>query len=103
MQNKDSTEDPTTALQLLSHHGQVLLFLARHPGARMRDIAEHLGLTERAVLKIVSDLEGAGLLTRSRNRDDGRRYRYELHVNRPPCHPAETEFRLSSLIHSTDE
>ena len=87
-----------TALQLLSHHGQVLLFLARNPNARMRDIAKQLELTERAVFKIVADLENAGLLTRLRNQQDGRRYRYELHADQSILHPAEAEFKLTSLL-----
>ena len=98
MRNISTPEDGTTALQLLSHHGQVLLFLTRNAGARMRDIAEHLGLTERAVFKIVAELEHAGLLSRSRNQNDGRRYHYKLHVNQQPSHPAETEFKLAALL-----
>jgi DNA-binding MarR family transcriptional regulator len=102
MRNEDAPEAANTALQLLSHYGQVLLFLARNPGARMRDIADHLGVTERVVVRIVSDLENAGLLSRSRNQDDGRRYQYELHANQPLRHPAEIEFKLASLL-KTDE
>lgn len=84
--------------QLLSHSGQVLLFLARNPRARMRDIACHLSLTERAVVKIITDLEAAGLLTRSRHQQDGRRYRYRLHLNQPLRHPAEDGFNLAILL-----
>jgi predicted transcriptional regulator len=93
MQNQDAPEPMTS---------QLLLYLARNPKARMRDMAEFLAITERAVLKIVSDLEQAGLLTRSRNENDGRRYRYELHLNSPLRHPAETEFKLSSLLKTDD-
>lgn len=103
MKKNEAPEDHSTALQLLSHPGQVLLFLARNPRARMRDIAGHLGVTERAVLKIVSDLESAGWLSRSRNLDDRRRCQYMLHVNQPPHHPAETGLRLASLLKNESE
>jgi DNA-binding IclR family transcriptional regulator len=58
---------------LLTGHGHVLVEIARNPQARMRDIAEIAGLTERTVQAIVADLESAGYLTRDRV---GRRNRY---------------------------
>ena len=87
-----------TSPPLLSHHGQVLFFLARNPNARMRDIAKRLGLTERAVFKIVAGLESAGLLTRLRNQHDGRRCRYQLHADQSIPHPAEAEFKFTALL-----
>ena len=39
----------------LSNHGHVLICLARDPEARLRDVAQGVGITERAVQKIVSD------------------------------------------------
>ena len=98
MLKQDSSENPGTELQLLSHSGQVLFFLAHNPGARMRDISEQLGLTERAVLKIVADLENAGLLTRSRHHADARRYQYQVHIDQALRHPAEAQLRLASLL-----
>jgi predicted transcriptional regulator len=59
----------------LSNHGHVLVSLARDPEARMRDVAEAVGITERAVQQIVSDLVVQGYLHKEKV---GRRNRYEV-------------------------
>lgn len=41
----------------LTNHAHVLLCLARDPELRLRDVAERVGVTERAVQRIVADLE----------------------------------------------
>lgn len=79
----------------LTHHAHVLLCLAMDPAARMRNVAEMVGITERAVQKIVADLEEGGYLTRSRN---GRRNRYVLHPHQPLRHPIERHWTVDSLL-----
>lgn len=79
----------------LTNHAHVLLCIARAPEVRMRDVAEQVGITERAVQRIVSDLELAGYLRRSR---EGRRNRYEVQTDLPLRHPIERHERVSSLI-----
>ena len=79
----------------LTNHAHVLLCLAREPDARMRDVAERVGITERAVQRIVVDLEKAGFLRRSRA---GRRNRYQLRSDLPLRHPIEQHQLVSSLI-----
>jgi DNA-binding IclR family transcriptional regulator len=64
----------------LSHHAQVLLWLAREPDARVADLAKHVGISERATYTILGDLSEAGYLTRSR---DGRRARYRINAAAP--------------------
>ena len=59
----------------LSNHGHVLVSLARDPDARMRDVAEGVGITERAVQQIVHDLVEQGCLVKAKV---GRRNRYTL-------------------------
>lgn len=59
----------------LTNHGRTMLFIARHPNARLRDIAESLNVTERTVTAAVRDLVDAGYMTRHR---EGRRNRYEI-------------------------
>ena len=54
------------AWTLLTGHGHVLVEIARDPEARIRDISAAVGLTERTVQAIVSDLEAAAYLTRTR-------------------------------------
>jgi DNA-binding MarR family transcriptional regulator len=79
----------------LTHHAHVLLCLAMDPDARMRNVAERVGISERAVQKIVADLEEGGYLTRSRN---GRRNRYVLHPHQPLRHPIECHRNVDSLL-----
>jgi len=62
----------------LTNHAAVLLAVARHPEARLRDLADDAGITERGAHRIVSDLVDAGCITRVRV---GRRNRYELRVD----------------------
>ena len=62
---------------------------------RLRDVAERVGITERAVQRIVSDLEGGGYLSRVR---EGRRNRYEVHADRPFRHPVTAHRDVSLLL-----
>lgn len=59
----------------LSNHGHVLVALARDPDARTRDVAESVGITERAVQQIVHDLVEEGYLERTKV---GRRNHYKV-------------------------
>ena len=64
----------------LSNHAQVLLCIANDPGIRLREIGDQVGITERAVHRIVRELDEAGYLARKR---DGRRNRYTISQNLP--------------------
>lgn len=64
----------------LSNHAQVLLCIANDPGVRLREIGDQVGITERAVHRIVRELDEAGYLVRKR---DGRRNRYTISQNLP--------------------
>jgi MarR family len=61
--------------QLLSTHGRVLFLVAREPTARLRDIAEAVGITERSAHRIISELVEDGYVIRRRN---GSRNEYEV-------------------------
>lgn len=79
----------------LSNHAHVLLCIAREPEIRLRDVATRVGITERAVQRIVADLEAGGYLTRTRA---GRRNRYEVHADRPLRHPVEAHREVRGLV-----
>jgi hypothetical protein len=83
------------AWTFLSNHGHVLLCIAREPGVRLRDVAARVGITERAVQRIISNLEAAGYLSRAR---EGRRNRYEVHAHRPMRHPVVAHREVSALL-----
>jgi DNA-binding MarR family transcriptional regulator len=71
---------------LLTAHGRALVAIAQDPDARMRDLAEVVGVTERTVQAIVADLETAGYVAHTRV---GRRNRYTVHLDRPFRHSAQ--------------
>ena len=68
----------------LTNHGHLLLAVAQAPDARVRDLAATVGISERAALTILGDLETAGYLHRTRV---GRRNHYSLHPGQPFRHP----------------
>ncbi len=80
----------------LSNHAHVFLCIAQEPEIRLRDVALRVGITERAVLRIVADLEEAGFLSRFKN---GRRNCYELHADRPFRHPVVAHREVGSLLY----
>ncbi len=79
----------------LTNHAHVMVCLRRDPHARMRDVAEAVGITERAAQRIVAELEEGGYLTRTR---EGRRNAYSLHPARPLRHPLEGHHSLGELL-----
>ena len=79
----------------LSNHGHVLVCLAAEPGIRVRDVAERVGITERAVLRILGELEEAGYLSREHS---GRRTLYRLRLDRPMRHPVEASHDVRVLV-----
>lgn len=89
--------DETTARSwtFLSNHGHVLLSVADDPDARIRDIAERVGITERAAQLIIGDLVEAGYVTRTRV---GRRNSYRIAAERPFRHPAESGRNVDDLV-----
>ena len=79
----------------LTNHAHVLLCVAENSHARLRDIAELVGITERAAQRIVSELEEAGYLDRIR---DGRRNSYTLNTAMPLRHSLDRDRRISELL-----
>ncbi len=79
----------------LTNHARVLLCLAEDPGLRLREIADRIGITERAVQRIVTDLEEAGIVTRAR---EGRRSRYAINEDARLRHPHEAHCTVGDLL-----
>ena len=79
----------------LTNHAHVLLAIAREPTARLRDVADAVGITERAAQTIVADLEAAGYLHRERV---GRRNQYTINPAGRFRHPAEADHRIGDLL-----
>jgi predicted transcriptional regulator of viral defense system len=87
--------DMARSWRFLTNHAHVLECIAGNPTVRVRDIAASVGVTERAAAQIVSDLEEAGYLTRTRN---GRRNEYQVHDTLPLRHPAHGHHTVGDLI-----
>ena len=84
----------------LTNHTHVLICVHEDPSIRTRDIAVRVGITERAVQRIISDLCEAGYLTRER---EGRRNRYSVQAESPLRHPVEAHCLLSGLLKTVQE
>jgi predicted HTH transcriptional regulator len=79
----------------LTNHGHVLVCLAQEDDIRGRDIAEQVGITERAAQAIIADLVAEGYVTRTK---EGRRNRYEVHADAPLRHPLEDDHTVGELL-----
>jgi hypothetical protein len=79
----------------LTNHAHVLVCVAEDPDARGRDIAERVGITERAAQAIIRDLVEEGYIERERI---GRRNRYVVNPGAPLRHPLEDDHTIGELL-----
>jgi hypothetical protein len=79
----------------LTNHALVLLCIARDPGARLRDIAAEVGITERSAFGIVSDLTTAGYVVKEKG---GRRNRYQVETHLPVPDSANRYLAIGDLL-----
>jgi predicted transcriptional regulator len=79
----------------LTNHARVLLRIAQDPGARLRDIAGNLGITERSAYGIVTDLTSAGYVVKHK---DGRRNRYQIQGHLPLPDPVVQEPAIGDVL-----
>ena len=92
---KNRKTAPAAAWTFLTNHSHVLLCLAHDDSLRVRDLADQVGITERAVLKIIAELEAGGVLGRER---DGRRNRYQIQHDVALRHGLEAHRTVGDLI-----
>jgi predicted ArsR family transcriptional regulator len=93
-----SSPNPSTgrAWTLITNHGAVLLYVADHPDARIRDIAAGVGITERATLSILADLVNDGYVDRERI---GRRNHYRVDASKRLRHQGvASRSRVTDLL-----
>jgi len=86
---------PTTSGTFLTNQALVLVHIARRPDSTGAEIAAAVGITERAVRKILVELKTAGFIEAERI---GRRNRYRVDVHRPVRHLAEAEITVGQLL-----
>jgi len=90
-----SSSDESKTWTFLTNHAQVLLCLAEDPDIRLRDVAERVGITERASQRILAELVAAGYVSTSRV---GRRNRYTVDRERAMRHSAQLGHDIGNLL-----
>ena len=93
--NSARAEGETGEWTLLSTHARVLVEIARDPDVRIRDLSAECDMTERAVQRIVADLEQAGYLSHTRV---GRRNRYTVNADQTFRHHAHAGYPVGPLL-----
>ena len=91
--NTEPTQFPEWTF--LTNHAHVLIYLSQWPDALLREIAAAVGITERAVQRIIGELEASGYVERER---DGRRNRYVIRKDGMLRHPLERHRSVAALL-----
>lgn len=81
--------------RFLTNHGLVLSYISRHPRITARDLADAIGITERATRKIIADLLDTGYITKKR---EGRRSHYRVNPDLTLRHPSHGETAIGDLL-----
>jgi hypothetical protein len=81
--------------KFLTNHSHVLVLLSRDSSLVLREVAWQVGITERAVQRILADLEADGFIVREKI---GRRNQYRILMNQPLRHPIESHCAIGDLI-----
>lgn len=92
---QQANDEERQSWTFLTNHAHVLSCLATDPDTRLRDVAGRVGITERAVQLILTDLVEAGYVTRTRV---GRRNHYLIHLDIPLRHPIERDHQVGVLL-----
>lgn len=79
----------------LTNHAHVLILLSRESPMVLREVAMRIGITERAVQRIISDLEEGGFIERAKI---GRSNHYRISAHLPLRHPIEAHRSIGDLL-----
>ncbi len=79
----------------LTNHGHVLVLLASNPSIVLREVAARVGITERAVQRIIYELEQSGFIARQKV---GRQNRYQVTGDKNLRHPVEEHCTVQELL-----
>ena len=81
--------------QFFTNHFEILLYVARHPDARLRIVAQEVGITERAAHRLLSQLVEEGYVTVTKQ---GRRNHYRVTEGTTLRHRANANVPLQPLL-----
>lgn len=79
----------------LSNYAHVLVCLAQNPYARLREVADRVGITERTAMRLITRLDDAGILVRVKK---GRRNEYLIDTQENLRHPIESHCTVGQLL-----
>lgn len=86
---------PRVDWSLLSAQGKVLFYMAMCPRCTVEQMANGLGMTERAVWGVVRELRRDNMLILEK---DGRRHRYSVNLDAPLLHPTIRGLTLRPVL-----
>lgn len=92
---KSPADQSSPRWTFLTNHAHVLIVLHANPDLVLREVATRVGITERAVQRIVQDLEEGGFVRRERV---GRKNRYEVTTEQSLRHPLEAHRDIGDLL-----
>jgi predicted transcriptional regulator len=81
--------------KFLTNHALVLVYLAKHPRITALELATSIGITERAVRKIIADLEVESYISKEK---EGRRVRYSINAKLPLRHQTQRDKSIGKLL-----
>ena len=85
--------------KFLTNHAIVLFFLAKHPLITGRELSRLIGITERSVRNIISDLESEGYIKGAK---EGRQVRYGINPHLPFRHQTQKDKAIRVLLEALD-
>jgi predicted ArsR family transcriptional regulator len=88
-------EDNPVGWTFLTNHTHILVVLSREPSMRIRDLADEVGITQRAVQRILAELTAEGIL---KVKKEGRRNTYNIHRRARLRHPLEDRHTIGELL-----
>lgn len=90
-----AAESSAARWTFLTNHSHVLILISRNPDVVLRHVAIQVGITERAVQRIIADLEEAGILKRHKV---GRQNHYHIIADQPLRHAIEAHRTIGELL-----
>jgi DNA-binding IclR family transcriptional regulator len=94
-QEPSPVTEPSHNWTFLSNYAHVLVCLADNPHARLRDVAEKVGITERTAFRLIGELEEAGVIERAK---EGRRNHYVINTDAHLRHTIEEHCTVGELL-----
>jgi len=99
MKNMDNSNNTNGGWTFFSNHTHVLVCLTHTPQPTTRQIAIQVGITERAVQRILVNLIDAGVVSVKKS---GRRNQYKIDLNQQLRHPLQSHKTIGDFLRLID-